>query len=140
MGIKLEYLEDLRFRAYSDENDGYSILLDTSKESGGSGEGMRPTDLILVSLAGCSSMDIISILKKKRQNIVDYKVSVTGEKADTHPRAFTKITIIYTIRGKNIEEQAVKRAIELSKDKYCSVWAMLKGAIDIEWSYKIENC
>ncbi|MFW0884243.1 OsmC family protein [Candidatus Acidulodesulfobacterium sp. H_13] len=140
MGIKLEYLEDLRFRAYSDENNGYSILLDTSKESGGSGEGMRPMDLILVSLAGCSSMDIISILKKKRQNVVDYNVSVTGEKADTHPRVFTKITIIYTIRGKNIEEQAVKRAIELSKDKYCSVWAMLKGAIDIKWSYRIENC
>ena len=66
-------------------------------------------------------------------------MSVTGERAETHPRVFTKISIIYEIKGENIDEQAVKRAVELSKDKYCSVWAMLKNVVDIEWSYKIEN-
>lgn len=141
MGIKLEYLKDLQFRAYSsDKDNGYSVLLDTSKETGGSDEGIKPTDLILVSLAGCSSMDIVSILKKKRQNIIDFKVNVTGERAETHPRVFTKISIVYEIKGENIDEEAVKRSIELSKDKYCSVWALLKNAVDIEWSYKIENC
>ncbi|MDA8273111.1 MAG: OsmC family protein [Deltaproteobacteria bacterium] len=139
MGIKLEYLQDLQFKAYSDNGNGYSVLLDTSKEAGGNDEGIKPTDLILAGLAGCSSMDIVSILKKKRQNITDYRVNVTGERAETHPRVFTKISIIYEIKGKNIDEQAVKRAIELSKDKYCSVWAMLKNAALIEWSYKIEN-
>ncbi|MHB8232843.1 MAG: OsmC family protein [bacterium] len=140
MGIRLEYIKDLQFRAYSDQGNGYSVLLDTSKEAGGGDEGIKPTDLILVSIAGCSSMDIVSILKKKRQNIINYRVNVTGERAETHPRVFTKISIIYEIKGENIDEQAVKRAIELSKDKYCSVWAMLKNAVDIEWSYKIENC
>ena len=140
MGIKLEYLKDLQFKAYSDQNRNYEILLDTSKEAGGRDEGMKPTDLVLVGLAGCSSMDIVSILKKKKQNIKDYRVNVTGERAEDHPRVFTKISIIYEIKGENIDEQAVKRAVELSKDKYCSVWAMLKNAVDIEWSYKIENC
>jgi putative redox protein len=140
MGIQLEYIKDLQFKAYSDyNNNGYSILLDTSKETGGGGEGVRPTDLILVSLAGCSSMDIVSILKKKKQNISDFRVNVTGERADTHPRVFTKISIVYVIKGENIDENAVKRSIELSKDKYCSVWAMLKNILDIEWSYKIEK-
>ncbi len=139
MGIKLEYLQDLQFKAYSDNGNGYSVLLDTSKEAGGNDEGIKPTDLILAGLAGCSSMDIVSILKKKRQNITDYRVNVTGERAETHPRVFTKISIIYEIKGENIDEQAVKRAVELSKDKYCSVWAMLKNAALIEWSYKIEN-
>ncbi len=139
MGIKLEYLGGLQFRAYQDKDNGYSVLLDTSKESGGNDEGVKPTDLILVSLAGCSSMDIVSILKKKKQDIEGYKVNVTGERAETHPRVFTKISIIYEIKGKNIDEQAVIRAIELSKDKYCSVWAMLKNSVDIEWSYKIET-
>ena len=140
MGIKLEYLKDLQFRAFSDKDNGYSVLLDTSREVGGGDEGIKPTDLILVGLAGCSSMDIVSILKKKKQNITDYRVNVTGERAETHPRVFTKISIIYEIKGENIDEQAVKRAIDLSKDKYCSVWAMLKNTVDIEWSYKIENC
>lgn len=139
MGIKLEYLKGLQFKAYSDTNSNYSILLDTSKEAGGNEEGIKPTDLILVGLAGCSSMDIVSILKKKKQNITSYKANVTGERAETHPRVFTKMVITYEIKGKDIDEQAVKRAIELSKDKYCSVWAMLKNAVDIEWSYKIEN-
>lgn len=139
MGIKLEYLEGLQFKAYSDNGNGYSVLLDTSKEVGGDDEGIKPTELILVGLAGCSSMDIVSILKKKRQNITSYSANVSGERAETHPRVFTKIVITYEIKGKNIDEQAVKRAIELSKDRYCSVWAMLKNAVDIEWSYKIEN-
>ncbi len=140
MGIKLEYLKNLQFKAVSEHNENYSILLDTSKDTGGDDAGIRPTDLIMVSLAGCSSMDIISILKKKKQVVTDFKVNVTGERADTHPRVFTKITVIYEFTGENIEEQAVIRSIELSKDKYCSVWAMLKQCVDIEWSYKIKNC
>ncbi len=140
MGIKLEYLKDLRFKAYSDQNSNYSILLDAYKDAGeNKQDGMRPTDLILAGLAGCSSMDILSILKKKKQNITSYKVNVTGERAETHPRVFTKMFITYEIKGKDVDEQAVKRAIELSENKYCSVWAMLKNSVEIEWSYKIEN-
>lgn len=139
MGIELEYIEGLQFKACSDKNNNYSILLDTSKEAGGNDKGIKPTDLILVGLAGCSSMDIISILKKKKQNIISYKAYVTGERAEAHPKVFTKMLITYEIKGENIDEQAVKRAIELSKDKYCSVWAMLKNVVDIDWSYKIEN-
>lgn len=140
MGITLEYLKDLRFKAYSDQNTGYSILLDAFKDAEeNNNDSMRPTDLILAGLAGCSSMDIVSILKKKKQNIISYKANVTGERSETHPKVFTKMFITYEIKGKDIDEQAVRRAIELSKEKYCSVWAMLKNSVDIEWTYKVEN-
>lgn len=140
MGIKLEYLKDLQFKASSDNNENYSILLDTAKDAGGNDEGIRPTELLLVSLAGCSSMDIVSILKKKKQDISSYIVRVDGERADTHPRVFTKINIMIEIKGKNIDEMAFKRALELTKEKYCSVWAMIEKASDVEVNYKIENC
>lgn len=139
MAVKLDYLEGLQFKAYSEDAEDYSILLDTSRENGGGGSGMKPTDMLLVSVGGCSSMDIVSILKKKRQEIISYSVTVEGERSQEHPRVFTKIWLKYEIKGKNIEEAAVRRAIELSKDKYCSVWAMLCKAAEIEWSYKIEN-
>jgi putative redox protein len=139
MEIELNHVKNLQFEGFSSSNKSYKILLDTSKDVGGDEEGIRPTELLLISLAGCSSMDIISILKKKRQNIASFNVKVKGDRALEHPRVFTKIYITYIIKGLDIDESAVKRAIELSKDKYCTIWAMLKKAADIEWSYVIEN-
>lgn len=139
MEIELSHIKNLQFEAYSSFNKGYKILLDTSRDTGGDDEGIKPTELLLVSLAGCSSMDIISILKKKKQNVTSFNVKVKGDRALEHPRVFTKIYITYIIKGLDIDESAVKRAIEISKDKYCSVWAMLKKAADIEWSYKLLN-
>ena len=139
MGVKVDYLEGLQFEAYVEGGNGYGVLLDTSKEAGGSNEGIKPTDLLLISLAGCTSMDIISILKKKKQDIAAYSVRVSGERATEHPKVFTKINIIFEIKGKDIEETAVKRAIELSKDRYCTIWAMLCKAALIEWTYRINE-
>ncbi len=139
MEVELNHIKNLQFDANSISNLGYKILLDTSKNVGGDDEGVKPTELLLMSFAGCSAMDIISILKKKKQDIRSFNVKVRGERADSHPRVFTKIGIIYSFKGSDINENAVKRAIELAKDTYCSVWAMLKKACDIEWSYTIEN-
>ncbi len=137
MEIKLNHVKNLQFEGYSSFNPDYKIILDTSKEVGGNNEGIKPTELLLISLAGCSSMDIISILNKKKQIIESYDVIVKGQRAESHPMVFIKINIIYNFKGVNIDERAVKRAISLSKDKYCSVWAMLQKAADIEFSYNI---
>ena len=139
MEVELNHIKNLQFDANSISNPDYKVLLDLSKNVGGEDEGVRPTELLLMSFAGCSSMDIISILKKKKQDIRFFNIKVRGERADSHPKVFTKIDIIYSFKGSNINENAVKRAIELAKDTYCSVWAMLKKACDIEWSYTIEN-
>lgn len=137
MEIKLNHIKNLRFEGYSSSNPDYKIILDTSKEVGGNDEGIKPTELLLIGLAGCSSMDIISILNKKKQIIESYEVIIKGQRASSHPMVFTKINIIYNFKGVNIDEDAIKRAISLSKDKYCSVWAMLQKAADIEYSYNI---
>ncbi|MHB1679271.1 MAG: OsmC family protein [bacterium] len=137
MEIKLNHVKNLQFEGYSSSNPDYKIILDTSKEVGGNNEGIKPTELLLISLAGCSSMDIISILNKKKQIIESYDVIVKGQRSESHPMVFIKINIIYNFKGVNIDEGAVKRAISLSKDKYCSVWAMLQKAADIEFSYNI---
>jgi putative redox protein len=137
MEIKINHVKNLQFEAYSSSNPDYKIIMDTSKDVGGNDEGIKPTELLLVSLAGCSSMDIISILNKKRQVIESFDVTVRGQRAESHPMVFTKISIIYNFKGINIDKEAVDRAIFLSKDKYCSVWSMLQKAADIEFSYNI---
>lgn len=139
MAVKLEHIRGMQFKAYTEGDENSFVMLDSAKEAGGSGDGMKPTDLLLASIAGCSSMDIISILRKKKQEISSYNVIVEGIRAEEHPKVFTKIILTYEVKGKNIEEGAVKRAIDLSRGKYCSVWAMLCKAAEIEYSYRIIN-
>ncbi|SHK19596.1 OsmC family protein [Thermocrinis minervae] len=102
-------------------------------------KGHRPMELLLVSLAGCSGVDVSIILKKKRQEVKDIRIDVLGLRRDEHPRYYEKIEIHYTIVGKNINPKAVEDAIKLSLEKYCSVHAMLKEKAHISYSYSIEN-
>jgi putative redox protein len=94
-------------------------------------------ETLLACLAGCTSYDVISILKKKRQNILGYWVEVEGERSDEPPEVYTKIQIKYIIKGKNVGKEAVEKAIQLSYDKYCSVGAMLKKTAEVTTSYQI---
>ena len=110
---------------------GFSLPLDTSVESGGQNSGMRPIELMLVGLAGCTAMDVISILKKKRQDVSNFEVRVHGDRAADHPKYFTDIQVEYVVTGLNIDRESVERAVELSVEKYCSVQAMLKHAANI---------
>ena len=95
-----------------------------------------PLELLLLALGGCTGVDVISILKKKRQQVTDYRIEVSGERRDEFPKRFTKIMVKHIVRGHKVTEQAVARAIELSETKYCSVAATLSG-VEIVTSYEI---
>lgn len=119
------------------ENDtGNKIILDSAESVGGKNRGPRPLQLMLISLAGCTAMDVISILQKKREPVQDFQVIVTAEQAETHPKVFTKIHIEYVVVG-DVKEASVQRAIELSEQIYCPAQAMLRHAVPITSSYRI---
>jgi len=96
-----------------------------------------PMELLLLALGGCTGVDVISILKKKRQHVTDYRIEVSGERRDDHPRAYTRLFVKHIVRGHGVSEQAVASAIELSDTKYCSVAATLRGSAEIISSYEI---
>ena len=117
---------------------GFSVRLDALPEEGG-GSGFGPMELVLVGLAGCTAMDVISILKKKRQEVMGFEVRAHGLRADDHPKVFTDITLEYIVRGHNVDSKAVQRAIELSETKYCSVSGMLSQVAQVTTTYRIEE-
>jgi putative redox protein len=116
---------------------GVAAVLDGAPEVGGTGAGMRPLEALLVSLITCTAMDVISILRKKRERVTGFKVHARGDRQDEHPRVFTDIEIEFVVRGYGISETAVARAIELSQTKYCSVTNSLKA--HITYTYRIET-
>jgi len=127
MKAKVVWTENLKFTAVADS--GFEVAMDTKKESGGEDSAARPTELLAMAVGGCTGMDVISILKKKRQDVTAFEVNITADRAMDHPRKFTGMTIEYVVTGRNIEYEAVQRAIELSEEKYCSVINTLKGNV-----------
>ncbi len=111
---------------------GFRLPLDTKAEQGGEDSGFRPMELILLGLAGCTAMDVISILEKKRQQVTAFEVRADGERSETHPKVFTHIVVEYLVTGTNIDPAAVARAVELSETKYCSAYGMLSKTVNIE--------
>jgi putative redox protein len=99
--------------------------------------GPTPMELVLISLAGCSAMDVITILRKQRQPVAGLEVQVRGERSDDRPRVFTTIELRYLVRGAGVDPVAVRRAIELSQERYCPVWAMLGRHVQIIPSFQI---
>ncbi|MCS6848865.1 MAG: OsmC family protein [Anaerolineae bacterium] len=118
-------------------DSGFTLKLDADSSVGGDNDGFRPIELIALGLAGCTAMDVLSILKKKRQDVTGFEVKVHAERAAEHPRVFTKITVEYVVRGRQIAPAAVERAIELSETKYCPVQAMLGRVVPIQHTYQI---
>ena len=104
---------------------GHHVILDTAEQDGGQDSGPRPMEMLLVALATCAGMDIISILRKKRQQISGYELRVHGMRAEKHPKVFLEITVEHFFTGHNIRPEAVERAIELTEDRYCGASAML---------------
>lgn len=98
-----------------------------------------PMELLLLALGACTGVDVISILKKKRQRVTDYRIEVSGERREDHPRAYTKLFVKHIVHGHDVSEQAVARAVELSETKYCSVAATLRGSAEIVTTYEIIN-
>lgn len=96
-----------------------------------------PMELLLLALGSCTGVDVISILRKKRQQITDYRIEVSGERRDEYPKAYTRLFVKHIVRGRSVSQEAVERAIELSETKYCSVAATLRGTAEIITSYEI---
>src|SRR5437667_3235399 len=96
-----------------------------------------PMELLLIALGSCTGVDVISILKKQRQHVTDYRIEVSGERRSDYPRSYTRLNVKHIVRGRGLSEPAVARAIELSDTKYCSVAATLRGSAEIVTSYEI---
>lgn len=135
MDVKLNWRGRMTFEGAGPS--GFTQRLDTDQTSGGDNNGARPMEMIALGLAGCTAMDVISILTKKKQMITDFEVEFHGERAEEHPKVFTTSVIEYHVYGTNVEEAAVVRAIELSAEKYCPAQAMLSKAFPIRLAYKI---
>lgn len=135
--IFLRQIKGNTFAAKSDSN--HWVVMDTKSEAGGHGGASTPKELLLAALAGCTSMDVIPILKKKRSPVVAYECNVKGEEADEHPKIFKRIHVEYVFYGDGIKSEDVERAIELSRTKYCSVSAQLAASATITHSYRIES-
>jgi putative redox protein len=116
---------------------GFTIPLGADPSVGGDNDGFRPMELMAISLAGCTAMDVISILTKKRQEVTAFEVRVHVERATEHPKVFTHVQIEYLVEGRQIDPEAVKRAIELSTTQYCPAQAMLSKAVEIEHTFTI---
>lgn len=132
---RITLTENMQFEG--EASSGHRLIMDADDESGGQNKGFRPMELLLVGFGGCSGMDVISILRKKRQNVTGLEMNVKGERADSHPHVYKDVHIEYVVRGKEIQKEAVERAIALSLDKYCSVGATIAKAGTITHSYRI---
>jgi putative redox protein len=132
---KVNLLKDMQFQGIA--SSGHTLVMDADDTSGGTNAGFRPMELLLVGFGGCSGMDVISILRKKRQKVSELEVNVQGEKTDSYPKVYKTVHIEYIVKGTGIEKEAVERAINLSLEKYCSVGATLAKAGTITHSYKI---
>jgi putative redox protein len=137
MEAKATWRGDLRFTGWA--GSGFKVPLDASAESGGGNDAMSPMEMVAVGLAGCTAMDVISILQKKKQDITAFEVKVTTEQSESHPHIFSHILLEYIVTGPNIDPVAVNRSVELSTTKYCSVHAMLEKAVPIEHKITIHS-
>ncbi len=132
---KVTLMHDMLFTGNA--TSGHTLNMDADDTAGGHNAGFRPMELLLVGFGGCSGMDVISILRKKRQPVTGLEINIQGEKAENPPQVYKSVHIEYVVRGKGVEKEAVERAIALSLDKYCSVGATLAKAGTIKHSYKI---
>ena len=113
---------------------GHALVIETNSKRS---IAATPMELLLLALGSCTGVDVISILKKKRQRVTNYRIEVSGERREDHPRAYTRMFVKHIVRGRGLSPQAVAQAIELSDTKYCSVAATLRGAAEIVTTYEI---
>lgn len=129
MTARLKLAEDVAWMGES--GSGHAIVIDGSPDIGGRDIGMRPMELMLLSLGGCSGMDVLHILRKARQDVTDCEVEIRGTRADDHPKVFTDIHLHFIVTGHELADRQVARAVALSAEKYCSVSKMLQASVTI---------
>ncbi len=137
MQAKVTWSQGLTFEGQADT--GFKVPLGASPDVGGNDDGFRPMELIAIGVIGCTAMDVISILQKKRQEITGFRVDLEASRAKEHPKVFTDMKITYHIEGRDVDPKAVERAIELSEEKYCPAQAMFRDVLPIGLEYEIEE-
>jgi putative redox protein len=121
----------------AESGSGLHVTLDADEHGGGQNAGFRPMELLLAGLAGCTGMDVISILRKKRQLVTAYEVHVTGRRAEENPMVFVEISVEHVVTGHHLQAEAVARAIQLSEERYCGAGAMLGKVARLTHTYRI---
>lgn len=134
--VELALQDGTRFRAR--DAAGADAVMDALPPFG-QHTGLTPMEMLLAGLGGCTALDVISILRKKRQEVTDYRLEVQGVKASEHPKVYTEITVHHIVSGHNVSEEAVRHAIELSEEKYCSAYAMLSKATEIRTTFEVRR-
>jgi putative redox protein len=119
------------------ELDGHHIVMDSAPEFGGEEKGPRPKQILLASLGGCTGMDVVSLLDKMRVKYEGFSITAQGEASSEHPKVYTSIHLIYEFRGKGLPEDKLRKAVDLSQERYCSVSAMLRQAAKLTYEIKI---
>ncbi len=132
--INLKWTDGIAFEA---DVAGFKVQIDSDPEFGGQNKGPKPKPLMMVALAGCTGMDIVSLLNKMRVGFDSLNIVVEGELTEEHPKHFSKMKVVYEITGKNIDQKKVEKAVVMSKDKYCGVSYSYKQAMEIEYEIKI---
>jgi putative redox protein len=136
MKVSVKWIDGVSFVGESET--GHAVVLDGAPENGGRNIGMRPMEMLLIGMGGCTSFDVVMILKKSRQQIADCVAEITAERADEIPKVFTKIHVHFVVTGENLNEKQVERAVSLSAEKYCSASIMLSKACEITHDFEIK--
>lgn len=134
--VKVDWLENMAFEA---DVNGHKIVIDAADAVGGEDRGPRPKPLMLTALAGCTGMDVVSILKKMRVKLDGFNVTVDGDLTEEHPKQFYKMHVIYEFTGKDLPLEKLQKAVSLSEERYCGVSALYKKAIELTSEIKIKE-
>lgn len=136
MNARIQWIDNAAFVA--EAGSGHAIVVDGPADIGGRNLGVRPMELMLMSVGACSAVDIVHILKKGRQNVEDVQVEVTGERAETEPKVFTRIHLHFKVKGAGLRTETVARAVQLSAEKYCSASIMLgRAGCEVTHGYEL---
>jgi putative redox protein len=135
MKARVKWIENVCFMGESET--GHAVVLDGAPEAGGRNLGMRPMEMLLISMGACSSFDVVTILKKARQPVTDCVAELQAERADEVPKVFTKIHVRFVVTGKGLNPAQVERAVKLSAEKYCSASIMLGKAAEVTHDFEI---
>lgn len=136
MKTRVKWLDNMSF--VGESASGHSVVMDGPPEHGGRNVGIRPMEMLLLGMGGCASFDVVSILKKSRQQITSCEVEIEAERAEVEPKVFTKIHLHFMVKGNDMSEAKVKKAVSLSAEKYCSASIMLGKTAEVTHDYVLE--
>ena len=137
MRARAKLIEGMAF--IGESGSGHAVVMDGAPDHGGRNIGIRPMEMLLIGLAGCTAFDVVSILRKGREDVADCAVDVSAERAAEDPKVFTAIHLAYVVKGRGLSEAKVERAIKLSKEKYCSASIMLGKTAAVTHSFTVES-